>query len=146
MKKTKIITAIILLLFCATIFASENTELARINSILNSVYPLIAKAQKEAEPNSRIKFHYNWLQADIQRIQAGIAQKINYLPLEPSIIIPPKNSYITKENITVHPSSSSGLPRSSSSGLTGGSKNSVNNKTTRFPAFAGNDRIGRTNQ
>jgi RAQPRD family integrative conjugative element protein len=96
----KTITAIILILFSTTVLASENTELARINSILNSVYPLIAKAQKETAPNSRIKFHYNWLQRDIQRIQAGIAQKINYLPLEPSIVIPPKNSYITAENRT----------------------------------------------
>ena len=97
----KTITAIILLLFSTIVSASENTELARINSILNSVYPLIAKAQKEAAPSSRIKFHYNWLRKDIQKIQAGIAQKINYLPLEPLIVIPPKNSYITAENKTI---------------------------------------------
>lgn len=85
----KIITLIILT-FCASAFASENLELARINSILNSVYPLIDKAQKESVTQQRVRFHYSWLRADIRKIQAAIAQKINYVPLEPSIIMPPK--------------------------------------------------------
>jgi RAQPRD family integrative conjugative element protein len=96
----KAITAIILLLFSTNILANENTDLARINSILNSVYPLIAKAQKEAHPNSRIKFHYNWLRSDIAKIQAGIARKIHHLPQKPAIIIPLKKSYLTAANKT----------------------------------------------
>lgn len=88
MKKT--ITLIFTLTFCANALANENLELARINSILNSVYPLIDKAQKESEPNTRVKFHYNWLRADIEKIQAAIARKINYVPLEPSIVMPLK--------------------------------------------------------
>ena len=76
----------------------ENIELARINSVLDSVYPLINAAQQQAELNSRLKFHYDWLKKDFQEIQAGIAQKINNASIEPRPVKPLKNSFIEQQN------------------------------------------------
>lgn len=100
MKKTIII--ILCFLITANVFADttlENIELARINSVLNSVYPLIDAAQKQSDLNTRVKFHYDWLRQDIEEIQAGIAQKINNAPfLIPRTIKPLKNSFLTQQN------------------------------------------------
>jgi len=78
--------------------AQENTTLSRISNILNAVYPLIAKAQKEADPNTRVKFRYDWLQKDIQAIQSGIAERINASKIEPRAIQPLKTHYIEQQN------------------------------------------------
>ncbi len=77
----------------------ENIELAQISNVLNAVYPLIAEAEKEADPNARVKFHYDWLQQDIQGIQSGIAQKINAAKIEPRVVKPLKSSFITQQNV-----------------------------------------------
>jgi RAQPRD family integrative conjugative element protein len=66
--------------------AKENIELSRINSVLNSVYPMIAAAKAQAVPQERLKFHYKWLQSDIQAIQTGIAEKINAAQISPRIV------------------------------------------------------------
>ena len=74
-----------------SVFASlsqENAELSRINSVLNSIYPLIDAAQKQALPSERVHFHYDWLRRDIQSIQAGIAQKINAPAIAPRVVKP----------------------------------------------------------
>ena len=96
-----ILSFLISTLTVANIFAdtkAENTELARINSVLNAVYPLIDAAQQKANPNTRIKFHYEWLKQDIQKIQAGITQKINNAPIEPREIAPLKGNFLTQQN------------------------------------------------
>ncbi len=78
--------------------AQEALTLARINNILNAVYPLINQAKNEADPNTRIKFRYDWLQSDIQEIQAGIAQKINATQIEPRVIPSLQVHYIEQQN------------------------------------------------
>ncbi len=101
-KKIALFVLIITMSFCTvTALANttqENITLSRISNILNAVYPLIAKAKKEAEPNTRVKFQYNWLQKDIQDIQAGIAQKINASDVEPRVIKPLRIHYIEQQN------------------------------------------------
>ena len=90
-RKTLAYTAVGCLVMTASLYATpkkENIELARINSVLNSVFPLIDQAQKEAVPNERVHFHYDWLKKDIHDIQAGIAQKINTPDLTPQVITP----------------------------------------------------------
>lgn len=68
--------------------SQENAELSRINSVLNSVYPLIYAAQKQAISSERTHFRYDWLRKDIQNIQAGIAQKINAPAISPRVVKP----------------------------------------------------------
>tara|TARA_R110000868_G_scaffold266583_1_gene525845 strand:- start:61249 stop:61572 length:324 start_codon:yes stop_codon:yes gene_type:complete len=74
----------------------ENQDLARVSNILNAVYPLIDKAQAQAEPNQRVSFRYDWLKKDVQAIQAGIAQKINAAPIQPRVVKSLKTEYIAK--------------------------------------------------
>lgn len=76
----------------------ENITLSRISNILNAVYPLIDKAQKESDKNTRIKFQYTWLKKDIQKIQSGIAQKINEKDIEPRVVSPLSTKYIEQQN------------------------------------------------
>lgn len=72
----------------------ENAQLARINNVLNAVYPLIDAAQAQALPNEKVQFHYAWLRADIASIQAGIAQKINQAPIMPVMVAPLHHRFI----------------------------------------------------
>ena len=84
---------------CPTLLANtqqENAELSRINSVLNSVYPLIDAAQKQANPHVRVQFHYDWLRQDIESIQSGIAKKINAAPIVPRAVTP-LNTQLVKE-------------------------------------------------
>ena len=76
----------------------ENITLSRISNILNAVYPLIYKAQKESDKNTRIKFQYAWLKKDIKKIQSGIAQKINEKEIEPRVVAPLNTKYIEQQN------------------------------------------------
>ena len=79
---------------------TESEQLARINSVLNALYPLIDAAQKAAPSNQRVSFHYDWLRSDIQSIQNGIAQKINQAPIEPRVVESLKTQYVALNDKT----------------------------------------------
>jgi len=93
----QVMATLLLTVFLSPLFAdvqTENSELARINSVLNAIYPLIDAAQKFAPKHTRITFHYDWLKQDIQSIQAGIAQKINQVSIEPRMVPVLKVHYV----------------------------------------------------
>jgi RAQPRD family integrative conjugative element protein len=93
----KIILILSFLLIANFAFAdtqTENEELARINSVLNALYPMIDAAEAAAPANQRVTFRYDWLVKDIQAIQAGIAQKINQVPIEPRRVEPLQTQYV----------------------------------------------------
>jgi RAQPRD family integrative conjugative element protein len=93
-----LLAAILLPVSSFATVAKENIELSRINSVLNSIYPMIAAAKAEAVPQERLKFHYKWLQSDIQAIQTGIAQKINAAQISPRIVNQINTNFINKSN------------------------------------------------
>jgi RAQPRD family integrative conjugative element protein len=97
---TTILIIIVILVLAASFADSvqEKTDLARISNVLNAVYPLIDNAQKQAVPDTRVMFHYDWLREDIQAIQAGIAEKINMSKVEPRIVVPLKTQYVEQQN------------------------------------------------
>ena len=99
----KLITALLIIASLCSINAyagvqEENAEPARISNILNAVYPLIDAAKTQANPNSRLKFRYDWLKQDIQNIQMGIAQKINKTRLVPQLYTPLKSNFTVQTN------------------------------------------------
>lgn len=101
----KVLIVFILTSFLGTVFADtvdERVELARINSVLNAVYPLIDAAQKAAPTNARETFHYDWLRSDIQSIQAGIAERINKTPIEPRVVTLLKTHYVQLNDKVSH--------------------------------------------
>jgi RAQPRD family integrative conjugative element protein len=73
----------------------ENADLSLVVQQLQAVYPLIAEAQQQADPNARTQFHYDWLRGDLNTVITGINQKLKPLPLEPREIKPLKGDYLT---------------------------------------------------
>lgn len=93
----KILMSFIIVYMACPVLAdvqTENEQLARINSVLNAVYPLIAAAKNAAPKGQRVNFHYAWLENDIESIQAGIAQKINQTDVMPRTVAPLKTQYV----------------------------------------------------
>lgn len=73
----------------------ENTSLARIRNILNSLTPLINEAELQQDKSMRVQFRYEWLRSDINQIKQGIDQKLNTPSVQPRVIQPIKGDYLT---------------------------------------------------
>ncbi|MCU7870797.1 MAG: RAQPRD family integrative conjugative element protein [Candidatus Thiodiazotropha sp. (ex Lucinoma borealis)] len=61
----------------------ERTALARIIHELQSIQPLITEASSQANPDARIRFQYDWLRQDLDRIRLGIQEHIDTPRSEP---------------------------------------------------------------
>lgn len=86
-----------LLLASSLSFASTtqmNATLARISTILSQVNPLISLAQQQQDPNARVKFQFDELRSDIADIQAGIAQAVNRVSIQPRVVQPLTGDYL----------------------------------------------------
>ena len=62
---------------------AEREALARLIYELEAVEPLIDKAQSQANPDARIRFRYDWLRQDLERVRLGIREHINAPHAEP---------------------------------------------------------------
>ena len=71
-----------------------NTTLARISTILSQVNPLINLAERQQGQNARVKFQFNALRQDLASIQAGIAQAINRVSIQPRTVKPLSGDYL----------------------------------------------------
>lgn len=54
----------------------ERTALAKIVYELESLEPLIASAEAQADQDGRVQFQYDWLLLDIERIKLGIQEHL----------------------------------------------------------------------
>ena len=86
------------LLFCSSLAfadtAQMNATLARISTILSQVNPLVTLAQKQQDPNARVKFQFDELRQDIAQIQSGIAQAVNCVSIQPRVVQPLSGDYL----------------------------------------------------
>jgi RAQPRD family integrative conjugative element protein len=71
----------------------ERSALARINHELQSIEPLITEAASQANPDARIRFQYDWLQQDLDRIRLGIQTHIDTPRSEPRTFPPLRGDY-----------------------------------------------------
>ena len=71
----------------------ERTELARITHELQSIDPLITEAAAQANPDARIRFQYDWLHQDLDRIRLGIQAHIDAPRSEPRSFPPLRGDY-----------------------------------------------------
>jgi RAQPRD family integrative conjugative element protein len=71
----------------------EQAALARIHHELQAIEPLIAKAASQAKPDARIRFQYDWLRQDLDRIRQGILAHIDAPRSEPRTFPPPRGDY-----------------------------------------------------
>ncbi len=71
----------------------EREVLARINHELQAIQPLITEAASQANPDARIRFQYDWLQQDLDRIRLGIQTHIDAPRSEPRSFPPLRGDY-----------------------------------------------------
>ncbi|MCG8047499.1 MAG: RAQPRD family integrative conjugative element protein [Candidatus Thiodiazotropha endolucinida] len=71
----------------------ERSALARIIHELQSIEPLITEAASQANPDARVRFQYDWLRQDLDRIRLGIEEHINAPRSEPRSFPPLRGDY-----------------------------------------------------
>ena len=71
----------------------EREVLARIDHEIETIQPLINQAESQANPDSRIRFKYDWLRQDLDRIQRGIQEHIDTPRAEPRTFSPLRGYY-----------------------------------------------------
>jgi RAQPRD family integrative conjugative element protein len=108
--KIKLIVSVLLSisLFSINAHASEHQEriyLMQIVNQLNAIKPLIIAASLQQPKTNRVQFHYshyldehhkkhNGLTEDLNQIEMSIQNKLNHIPIEPSVLPPIKGDYI----------------------------------------------------
>ena len=71
----------------------ERAALARIDHELQAIKPLITEAASRANPDARIRFQYDWLRQDLERIHLGIQEHIDAPRSEPRTFPPLRGDY-----------------------------------------------------
>ena len=79
--------------FAAADADAEREVLARIGHELQAVEPLIDQADSQANPDARIRFQYDWLRQDLERIRLGIQEHIDAPRAEPRSFPPLRGDY-----------------------------------------------------
>ncbi len=72
---------------------SEHDVLARIAHEIELLEPLIAEAEMRADPGARIKFRYDWLRQDLDRVRRGILDHVEAPRPEPRRVAPLRGDY-----------------------------------------------------
>ena len=71
----------------------ERAALARISHELQTIQPLITEAASQANPDARIRFQYDWLRQDLERIRLGIQAHIDTPRSQPRTFAPLRGDY-----------------------------------------------------
>ncbi|PUB78716.1 MAG: conjugal transfer protein [gamma proteobacterium symbiont of Ctena orbiculata] len=71
----------------------ERAALARIIHELQAIDPLITEAASQANPDARVRFQYEWLRQDLERIRLGIQEHIDAPRSEPRTFPPLRGDY-----------------------------------------------------
>jgi len=79
--------------FAAADADGERAALARIDHELQAIEPLITEASSQANPDARIRFQYDWLRQDLDRIRRGIQAHIDAPRSEPRTFPPLRGDY-----------------------------------------------------
>ena len=73
--------------------AGERESLARVIHELQAIEPLLCAAQSQANPDARVRFRYDWLRQDLQRLRLGIQEHINAPRAQPRSFPPLRGDY-----------------------------------------------------
>ena len=79
--------------FAAADADGERAALARIDHELQVIEPLITEAASQANPDARIRFQYDWLRQDVDRIRRGVQAHIDAPRSEPRTFPPLRGDY-----------------------------------------------------
>ena len=72
---------------------AEREALARLIHDIEALEPLIATAESQATPDARIRFRYDWLRQDLERIRSGVQEHIDAPRNEPRKVPPLRGDY-----------------------------------------------------
>lgn len=72
---------------------AEREVLARLIHEIQALEPLIKTAESQAIPDTRIRFRYDWLRQDLNRLGAGIQDHIDAPRNEPRTFPPLRGDY-----------------------------------------------------
>lgn len=72
---------------------AEREALARITQELDALTPLIRRAKSQSNPEARIRFRYDWLRQDLERVRVGIQEHIDAPRAEPRTFPPLRGDY-----------------------------------------------------
>lgn len=92
----QIISLIIAIAVTPVLYADADAEratLAQIIHELQTIEPLITDAASQANLDTRIRFQYDWLRQDIDRISRGIQSHIDAPRSEPRAFPPLRGDY-----------------------------------------------------
>ena len=90
------LTALAFLFSSPAVFADTDAEreaLARLIHEINAVAPLMEIAESQANPDARIRFRYDWLRQDLERIRAGFQEHIDAPRAAPRTFPPLRGDY-----------------------------------------------------
>ncbi len=79
--------------FAAADADGEREMLARIAHEIEAIRPLIGEAESQANPDARIRFQYDWLLQDLDRIRLGLQDHIDAPRSEPRTFPPLRGDY-----------------------------------------------------
>ena len=88
-----LLAAASLLQFVAADADGERAALVRIDHELQAIEPLITEAASQANPDARIRFQYDWLRQDLDRIRRGIDEHVHAPRSEPRTFPPLRGDY-----------------------------------------------------
>ena len=71
----------------------EREQLARVIHELQAVEPLLRAAQSQADPDARVRFRYDWLRQDLERVRLGVQDHIRAPRAEPRSFPPLRGDY-----------------------------------------------------
>ena len=71
----------------------ERAALARVIHELEAIQPLITEASAQANPDARVRFQYEWLRQDLDRIRLGVQEHIDAPRAEPRTFPPLRGDY-----------------------------------------------------
>ena len=71
----------------------EREALARLAHEIEALTPLVTKAEAQANPDARIRFRYEWLRQDLERVRTGIQAHIDAPRAEPRKVEPLRGDY-----------------------------------------------------
>tara|TARA_R110002094_G_scaffold104223_2_gene103581 strand:- start:1763 stop:2065 length:303 start_codon:yes stop_codon:yes gene_type:complete len=71
----------------------ERAMLARLLHELALLETLVASSEAKADPDTRIRFQYDWLRQDLERVRAGIQAHLDAPRNEPRLVPPLRGDY-----------------------------------------------------
>ncbi|WP_018871510.1 MULTISPECIES: RAQPRD family integrative conjugative element protein [unclassified Thioalkalivibrio] len=72
---------------------AERESLSRLAHEIQALHALVDRAEAHADPDARIRFQYDWLRHDLERVQAGIEEHLRAPRAQPRRVEPLSGDY-----------------------------------------------------